>query len=283
MHPTGCDREAFGEGELPSQQKTHHRLVLVNRLVPMATQIVVSQPSIAQAPTNQTPQKGVTTEQVWMGASFVLLLLLIGLSILYQRKSKQFEKKLRMEQFRNRELQKKYKMALSTISKMEKNPDLVHSRDFNLDYLRMRMAEEQFNTAIVNQIKAQVNDKFRAALRPKPETKGKARMVDEVFDVTYQTDEYDDSTKGVLFRIEIKLAKLPTQTTSSTIQEVTDCIEAFLRPGEEAETWQPTIQGRMAYMHWDQKAKPTPLLVLEQTQEGMNVTIRTKPGEKQFR
>lgn len=249
----------------------------------MVTQIVVSQPSIAQTPTNQNPQQRITAEQVWMGASFVLLVLLIGLSILYQRKSKQFEKKLRMEQFRNRELQKKYKMALSTISKMEKNPDLVHSRDFNLDYLRMRMAEEHFNASIVNQIKAQINDKFRAALRPKPETKGKARMVDETFDVTYQTDESDDSTKGVLFRIEIKLAKLPTQTTSSTIQEVAECIEAFLSPGEEAETWQPTIQGRMAYMHWDQKAKPTPLLVLEQTQEGMNVTIRTKPGEKQFR
>ena len=28
-------------------------------------------------------------------------------------------------------------------------------------------------------------------------------------------------------------------------------------------------------MHWDQKAKPTPLLVLEQTNEGVNVTFRT--------
>jgi hypothetical protein len=28
-------------------------------------------------------------------------------------------------------------------------------------------------------------------------------------------------------------------------------------------------------MHWDQKAKPTPLLVLEQSNEGVNVTFRT--------
>jgi hypothetical protein len=28
-------------------------------------------------------------------------------------------------------------------------------------------------------------------------------------------------------------------------------------------------------MHWDQKAKPTPLLVLKQSNDGVNVTFRT--------
>jgi hypothetical protein len=29
-------------------------------------------------------------------------------------------------------------------------------------------------------------------------------------------------------------------------------------------------------MHWDQKAKPTPLLVVEQSNDGVNVTLRSK-------
>jgi hypothetical protein len=69
--------------------------------------------------------------------------------------------------------------------------------------------------------------------------------------------------------------KLPTQATSATISQIIDCIETYLSPTEDEDTWQPTIQGRVAHMHWDQKAKPTPLLVLEQSNEGVNVTFRT--------
>ena len=35
------------------------------------------------------------------------------------------------------------------------------------------------------------------------------------------------------------------------------------------------IQGRIVHIEWDQKAKPTPMLVLEQSNEGVNVTFRT--------
>ena len=73
--------------------------------------------------------------------------------------------------------------------------------------------------------------------------------------------------------------KLPTQTTSATISQIIGCIEKYLSPVEGNDTWQPTIQGRIAHMHWDQKAKPTPLLVLQQSNEGVNVTFRTsRPG-----
>jgi hypothetical protein len=75
--------------------------------------------------------------------------------------------------------------------------------------------------------------------------------------------------------VQIRLTKLPTQATSATISQIIDCIETYLSPREEDDTWQPTIQGRIVYMHWDQKAKPTPLLVLEQSNEGVNVTFRT--------
>jgi hypothetical protein len=61
-----------------------------------------------------------------------------------------------------------------------------------------------------------------------------------------------------------------------TIQQLIDCIETFLSPSQENDTWQPTIQGRMAHLRWDQKAKPTPLLLIEQNQEGANVTFRTQ-------
>jgi hypothetical protein len=80
----------------------------------------------------------------------------------------------------------------------------------------------------------------------------------------------------VLFRVGIQMVKLPTQPTSVTIAQIIECIETFLSPGQENDTWQPTIQGRLASLRWDQKAKPTPLLLLEQNQEGANVTFRTQ-------
>jgi len=125
-----------------------------------------------------------------------------------------------------------------------------------------------------------VKDKISVALRPTQASQGEigiastGRQIDETFDVEYEPDA-GKGTKRVLFRIEIKIYKLPTQPTSVTINQIIDCIETFLGTAADHDTWQPTIQGRIANMHWDQKAKPTPLLVLEQTQEGSNVTFRT--------
>ena len=201
------------------------------------------------------------------------------------------DKKLKFEQFRTRELEKKLKLALETIRKMETNPDLVHSREFNLDYLRMRMSEEVFHFAIVNQIKIKVKDKISLSLRPSQANQGSVgissstgRQVDETFDIEYETGVAPNIVKRVLFRAQIRLVKLPTQATSSTITQIINCIETYLSPREDDDTWQPTIQGRIVYIHWDQKAKPTPLLVLEQSNEGVNVTFRTSrqtPSTKQ--
>ncbi|HIK28890.1 MAG: hypothetical protein N3E45_05510 [Oscillatoriaceae bacterium SKW80] len=218
----------------------------------------------------------VSSELIWMGVSGVLLLLLIGLAVYAKLQIDKISRKLRTEEFKNRDLQKKYKLAVETITKMEKNPDLIHSREFNLDYLRMRMAEETFHFCIVNQIKVKVKDKISVALRPTNETRGMGRQVDEIFDVEYEVGTADKVTKRVLFRIQIKLTKLPTQPTSVTISQIIDCIETYLSPSDDHDSWQPTIQGRIAYIHWDQKAKPTPLLVLEQSNEGVNVTFATK-------
>ncbi len=210
-----------------------------------------------------------------MGTSVFLFLLIILAFAYYQIQIHQMKKKIKFENFKNRELNKKIKMALSTISKMEKNPDLIHSREFNLDYLRMRMEEENFHFAIVNQIKVKVKEQITLALRPNLDNRGAGRLVEETFDVEYESGEIDKPKKRVLFRVKIKLTKLPTQATSKTISQIIDCLETYLTTKEDHDTWQPTIQGRVAYIHWDQKAKPTPLLVLEQSNEGVNVTFRT--------
>jgi len=243
----------------------------------MSAHILLSEPTLAQAPSTAQARPG----QVWMYSTGGLFLLLLGLGIYTKIMFDKLQKAKRFEEYKNRELQKKLKLALNTIAKMEKNPDLIHSREFNLDYLRMRMEEERFHFSIVNQIKIRVKEKISVALRPNQAEQGTLgiasapRQVDEIFDVQYDLTDTPGAKKAVLFRIQIKLAKLPTQPTSATVSQIIQCLQTYM--GQEAdENWQPTIQGRIAYIHWDQKAKPTPLLVLEQSTEGVNVTFRTK-------
>ncbi len=228
-----------------------------------------------------SPSSICNNSPIWMYGSGGLLLALIALGAYSKISLAKTAKQLKFETFKNRELQKKLKYAAETIGKMERNPDLIHSREFNLDYLRMRMEEELFHFSILNQIKIKVKEKISVALRPSQANQGEigiasaGRHIEEVFDVEYEPGDLPKGTKRVLFRIQIKIFKLPTQPTSVTINQIIDCIETYLSPTGDNDTWQPTIQGRIANMHWDQKAKPTPLLVLEQTQEGSNVTFRT--------
>lgn len=219
---------------------------------------------------------------IWMYASGALLLALLGTNLLHYKRRRRMHKQLKFEHFKGRELKKKLKMALKTITQMEKNPDLVHSRDFNLDYLRMRMEEDTFNFAVLNNVRIRIKETIAMALRPRASDNGivgipsTGRQIDETFDISYTLGEGAKKEKRVLFRVQVRLVKLPTQASSQTIKQLIDCIEAFLSPTAEEDHWQPTIQGRLAHMQWDQLAKPTPLLVLEQSQEGSNVTFRTR-------
>lgn len=223
----------------------------------------------------------------WASASGGLFILLVGLAVFGKLKFKQLEKKVRMEQFRTQETQKQLKLALETIRRIEENPDLINSRELNLDYLRMRMAEEVFHFAIISQIKAKIKDKISQALRPDNNNAGVVgiaggggKQVDEIVEVEYETGVTIKKNKCVLFRVQIRLAKLPIQTTSATVKDIIDCIETYLSPAEDHDNWQPTIQGRLVYIHWDQKAKPTPLLLMEQSNEGVNVSFRTQRSSK---
>lgn len=245
----------------------------------MLTPIILVKPKLAQgSPTQQV--NFLKEEYIWMSLSGLLLLLLIIFNIFYQRKTKQLNKKLNIEVFRNKDLQQKYKLALATIAKMEKNPDLIHSREFNLDYLRMRMEEEVFHFAIVNQIKVKIKQEISIVLRPTqaaPGEKGNSggRKIDSTFEVEYDTGEMGkDLRKRVLFRVSIQLTKLPTQASSQTINQIIDCLETYLSPSDDHDNWTPTIQGRIARIDWDQKAKPVPMLVLKQSNEG--VLFRTQ-------
>ncbi|MDZ7962257.1 MAG: hypothetical protein RMY34_31065 [Aulosira sp. DedQUE10] len=236
----------------------------------------------AKKATQEVASSPPQTPPIFMFTSGGLFLVVIALIVYGKFLKTQLDKKLKFEQFRTRELEKKFKLALETIRKMETNPDLVNSRDFNLDYLRMRMAEEVFHFAILNQVKIMVKEKLSQALRPNQSQQGAVgiatntgRQVDEVFDIEYEAGTPPNIAKRVLFRVQIRLMKLPTQASSATISQIIDCIETYLSPTDDEDTWQPTIQGRIANMHWDQKAKPTPLLVLEQSNEGVNVSFRT--------
>jgi hypothetical protein len=219
--------------------------------------------------------------QVWMTTTGGLFVLLVILGILSKMRDDYLQKRLRFEIFKNKELKKKVKLAVETISKMERNPDLIHSREFNLDYLRMRMEEEQFHFAILNQIRLRVKDNISQALRPIQAQQGQigvassVRHIEETFDVKYEPGESRKGKLRVLFRVQVKLYKLPTQPTSVTVDQIIDCIDNFLSSTDDQGIWQPAIQGRLVNMHWDQRARPTPLLVLEQTPEGSNVTFRS--------
>ncbi|MDA0268131.1 MAG: hypothetical protein O3A14_14540 [Cyanobacteria bacterium] len=235
--------------------------------------------TVAQAPPATAP---VDRPVLWMMTSGGLLVLLVVLGVVTQIQANKLRKQLRFETYKNREFAKKIKLALRTITKMERNPDLIHSREFNLDYLRMRMEEELFHFAIVNQLKVKIKQELAIALRPRQAEGGvigiasQVRQIDQTFDVEYRPHDRPEAKKRVLFRIQIQLAKLPTQATSTTISQIIDCIENFLSADIEKNSWQPTIQGRIAQMHWDQKAKPTPLVILAQSNEGVNVTLRSK-------
>lgn len=239
----------------------------------------IATPTIA--PNSLSANSNSLVSPIWQYSTLGLAIALSALGITSALQHRRLTKKLRFETLKNQEMHRRIELAVGTITKMEKNPDLIHSRDVNLDYLRMRMSEERFRFEIVNQIKIKIKQQITVALRPTQAQDGElgvsstGRQIDQIFDVEHQPDGQPKGTKRVLFRVEIKIVKLPTQATSQTINQITDCIETFLSPGQENDSWQPTIQGRLANMYWDQTAKPTPRVLLEQTQEGANVTFRT--------
>jgi hypothetical protein len=249
----------------------------------MSQSLVSVQPVIAQQPPPQVNSPATGGNPLWLGLTGLFLCSTLGLAFYVRQLNQKHKKETNLNRYKIHDLKKKLKLALNTIKKMETNPDLVHSREFNLDYLRLRMEEDQFHYVIVNQLKIKIRLLISVALRPSTAdvaTVGIAntsgRPVDEIFDVYYDTTDHQGQRKeGVLFRVKVQLTKLPTQTSSLTVEQIIDCLEKFLNPSEAPEYWQPAVQGRVVTIEWDQKAKPTPLLLFRQSEEGDNVSFRS--------
>lgn len=212
------------------------------------------------------------------GVTLLLVLLwgAIGATAYHYWQLRQTRNHLKIEKIKTNELAKKLKLALQTIDENERNPDLIHSREFNLDYLSMRMEEPYFCEIILAQIKVNLRQKVAPALMPTEQDSGNVRKIDVTFDVSYQPEHHDDSQIRVLFRIHVKLAKIPAHGSQSILKDLAAGLENFVIASDANRNWQPTIQGRLAIISWDQTAKPTPLLVIEQTNEGANVLMRNK-------
>lgn len=156
--------------------------------------------------------------------------------------------------------------APPSMSQKENNLDLIYGREIILDYLRMRMAEEVFHLGIIQQIKDKVQQKFSVLLKQKENTNNLPKF-EEVFDVEFQINQLTDLENTVLFRLVIRLMKLPSQFSYVTTNQIIDCIETFLISGDGEDDWLPNIEDRIVKIKWDDSAKPIPMLVLEQTDE----------------
>ncbi len=213
-----------------------------------------------------------------VGVTLLLVLLwgAIGASAYQYWQLRKNRQQLKVEKIKNHELAKKLKLALHTIDENERNPDLINSREFNLDYLSMRMEEPHFCEIILAQMKVNLRQKVAPALMPSNDDSGNVRKIDVIFDVSYKPEHHDNTQIRVLFRIHVKLAKIPTNGSQSILKDLAIGLENFVVASDENRNWQPTIQGKLAVISWDQTAKPTPLLVIEQTNEGANVLMRNK-------
>ena len=211
-----------------------------------------------------------------VGLLCLLLLGAIAATAYHYWQLRKTRQHLKIEKIKTQELAKKLKLALRTIDEHERNPDLIHSREFNLDYLSMRMEEPHFCEIILAQMKVNLRQKVAPVLMPTAVDSGQVRKVDVTFDVSYKPEHHDDTQIRVLFRINVKLAKIPLNGSQSILKELAIGLENFVSASDANRNWQPTIQGRLAIISWDQNAKPTPLLVIEQTNEGANVLLRNK-------
>jgi len=266
-------------------------------------QIITAQKSLYNTETSQINIVHKTlSNNAWTMSSIGLFVVLIGSIIYGKLQYKKLTKIIRYEGNKVFNLERRLNTALATIREWEENPDLITSRDCNLDYIRMRMQEPVFHNVLVNQAKVKVKHFISTAMRIRLAQNAGGRIasksgfhIDETFDITYEVDSQEKRkrTRRVLFRIQVKLMKLPIQSSSNTIHQIVECVEMFLSPSERRKSWQskagrherrnnwqPTIQGHIVSMSWNQQAKPTPLLLLEQHAGGVNVSFRTKVAKK---
>jgi hypothetical protein len=108
------------------------------------------------------------------------------------------------------------------------------------------MDEEVFHYVIVNQIKMNIAKLVGEALGQNTAKNavgivGAGRQINKTFDVTCQVEAQEGKgkwNKGVLFRIQIKLTKLPPRNSYATVNEIINCLETFLSADSDQANWQ---------------------------------------------
>lgn len=146
----------------------------------------------------------------------------------------------------------------------ENRTDLKDAYTLSLDYLRMRMDEEVFHYNVMNQIRNKISEIVAVSLRTEPPGAGNLHL-DQVFNITYDFETYEGEWRSaVLFRLKVSLYQFPLQSTSSTINQLLECIKVFVSHSTQQPSWQADLQGCVINISWDESQKPVPLLCLEQ-------------------
>ncbi|MEB3308933.1 MAG: hypothetical protein VKJ02_01730 [Snowella sp.] len=207
---------------------------------------------------------------------------ILGLSLLMtgafcKCRLSQSHKLLTLQLKTNQSLNEQLTQAIALASNREQEKDLIDARNFNLDYTRMRMDEEVFHYVVMNQIKTNISAMISKAVQPQIEEGEKPenyRGINELFEVYYDVEAPEGKwKKGILFRIQVKLAKLPTQSTTKIISELVDNIEGFLTRSTQQSLWESTIHDTDISLVWDEMAKPIPLIVLEQSAQNNIIAL----------
>ncbi|UXE61445.1 MAG: hypothetical protein KA717_40010 [Woronichinia naegeliana WA131] len=241
----------------------------------MATHLVSSTPILAETLDPSFSDSPVTANPAvppspWMFSSLGLggILIVVGLWCKLQCQKKQ--QALESAIARNQALQQQLDLAIEGCQRWESLPDLLYARRIGLDYIRMRMDEEVFHYIVINQIQNKVTNLISASLRPTlgGKVSNSNLQVDETFEIIYDIEGVEEQWhSGVLFRFQLKLSKLPIQSSSATVKQIVECIEVFLAHSIQQHRWHPSIQGSLVNLSWDENSKPIPLLCLEQSED----------------
>lgn len=239
---------------------------------PLSSPLILAETVQPASVNSGTPR--LTTENCspWIvgavGLGFVLLILGVVAKIKFNQKQQAIAKL----QQSNHQLQEELSTARQELEASKQNPDLSSAHSILLDYVRMRMDEEVFHYVVINQIRTGITESIGASLRRTEEIPEESRssaspnlQIDQIFDITYDIEIAEGKwSSGVLFRLDLKLNKLPTQSSSNTVNQMLECIEVFLSHSIQHPRWTSDLQGRLITLAWDEKTKLIPLLCLEQ-------------------
>jgi hypothetical protein len=196
--------------------------------------------------------------------TFVLLIGLLLLIAWTQRQLYRQHRRLVASLAKAEQLSQELNITLKTLHSLETSPDLADAHCLCLDYIRMRMDEEVFHYNTTNQIKQKITDIINSAIRSTFPGKDELQ-VDNCFEVYHSLElGAQQWREAVLFRLHIKLAQLPTQASSHTINQLLETVEIFLAHNSQHPDWRSSIQDIELAIAWDEQAKPIPVLVLQQ-------------------